>query len=124
LGGSNWGSGLGCELNQPQATTANPNPVAGSTVLAGSGISVALDNRPAGADAVYLIVDNGGTDYFCALTAASGKCTWAEFNTAPWSTTGIAMVGPPMASHVQVEVSSGAGAESWKFCVTALAIAP
>jgi hypothetical protein len=119
---TNWGSGFGCELNQVQSTTANPNPTAGTTVLSGSGITYGLSSVPA--NTVYLIVDSSGTDYYCRVLTATGTCLWSQFNSAPWSTTGVALGTAPTASHVQVEVASGTLSESWSFCLTKLALAP
>jgi hypothetical protein len=123
-GGSNWGAGIGCNLNQKKATKADPMPAALNTKLSGSGLTYSLSNLPTGGDTVYMTVDNGGTEYYCALSAASGTCTWDQFNTAPWTTTGIYLVGAPSASHVEFEVAAGSAAESWTFCVVSITIAP
>jgi len=123
-GGANWGSGIGCGLNQMPSTTSNPNPPVQIMTLSGSGISYTLSTFPLGGDLVYLIVDHNGTDYYCPVTSVSGTCKWSQFNTAPWFTTGVPLAGSPVATHIEFQLSAAAVVESWSFCVTALSIAP
>jgi hypothetical protein len=122
----NWGGGVGCNLHQAPATSSNPNPQAGSVTLSGSGIAYSLNAFPAGPGTVYLIVDSGASQYYCTLSTASGTCLWSDFNSAPWTTTGVPLAGAPVnASHVNIQVSSSAsGPESWNFCVTSLTVVP
>jgi hypothetical protein len=122
----NWGGGIGCNLHQPPATSANPNPQVGSVTLSGSGIAYTLNAFPAGPGTVYLIVDSGANEYYCTITTARGTCTWSQFNSAPWTTTGVNLTGAPVnATHVNFQVTSSAsGPESWNFCVTSLSIVP
>ena len=122
ISAANWGAGFGCLVDQAQATTANPNPTAYPMLLSGSGISYRLSEVPSGS--VYIIVDDSGTDYFCPVYTLSGTCTWLDFNTAPWSTTGVTLGINPTAMHVEFEAASGPETESWQFCVASLSLAP
>jgi len=113
-----YGGGIGVNLNQVIATGAASPPIL-TLPATGAGIAYTLSSLPTlGA---RLIIDNAGKDYCAILTAASGTVDWASFNTACYSpATGVALAGPPTATHVEFEVPSGMTAGSFNFCVTSL----
>jgi hypothetical protein len=114
-----WGGGIGVNLNQ-MPTSGVPGTYAAP--MGSTGVTYALSSLPTGT--VYMIVDNGGTAYYATLAAASGSIPWVSFKTTPWQADASAPLGgaPQMATHLQIQLSAGAAANPFNFCVTSLKI--
>lgn len=121
--GTVWGAGIGFSLNQAMATGPTSPPVGDYAVPAAStGIAYALSVLPA--QGMRLIIDEAGTDYCAALTAATGTVLWSSFNTECWSGAGTSLSGAPqVATHVQFQVTAASASLSFEFCMTAVSFA-
>jgi hypothetical protein len=114
-----WGAGIGVNLNQmPNSTVVGTY----AAPMASAGVTYTLSSLPTGT--VYMIIDNGGTPYYATLAAPSGSIPWSMFKTTPWEADASAPLGgpPQMATHLQIQLSSGTAANTFNFCVTSLKI--
>jgi hypothetical protein len=126
-GGSNYGAGIGCNINQIQSESDASTPVAVTTAPAGIGINYSLGSLPEGADRVFLTINDGATEYYCSIFTAAGTCLWPMFYTYPNPAgTGVPLAGLPTAlTHVQVQVTSDIDvAEDWEICISGLSFVP
>ena len=124
-----YGGGIGVNLNQLMATGAAMQPI-NAYAATGAGINYALSAVPPAG--TRLIIDNspayvqgppvsGVVDYCAPITLQTATIPWATFNTKCWDGTGTALAAAPAtAHHIQVEVTSGAAAGAFNFCVTSL----
>jgi hypothetical protein len=116
-----YGGGLGVSLNQAKGS----NTAEDAYSLSGTeGISYAVSDFPVG---LRLIVGNldatgsAGTDYCVNLTEANAQVSWTSFNTMCWNPgSGTQLTGPPLATHIEFEVTSSTTVRRWNFCVTTL----
>jgi hypothetical protein len=75
-----------------------------------------------GTGSVDLTINNGPDELYCPISTATGTCLWPMFID---SETNNLKMAPTGATHVQVQVTSGAKAEPWRLCVVSLAfVAP
>src|ERR1017187_3581835 len=122
LGGSTYGGGIGCAINQGMCDAAAECP--GQAVEPsglGIGIHYDLGNLPrtSGSAGVYLTVNNGGDELECPILTATGTCLWPMFVDSVTETKNL-KAAPTGATHVQVQVTSGSESQPWQFCIVSL----
>lgn len=130
-GGSNWGAGIGCAINQTMCEDAGACPQAagaGQAIdLAGLGIGIHYDlgtlPRTSPSGGIYLTVNNGGDELQCQISTPTGTCLWPMFIDVVTQTATL-KGAPTGATHIQVQVSSGSEPESWQFCIVSLGFVP
>ncbi len=108
-----YGAGVGINLNQIQGTMTTGT----FTPTGKSGIAYALSALPA---KMVMIVDNNGVAYQATLAAASGMIPWASFTVQIPDAGAPTLSGPPVATHINFQVSAGPTAGTFSFCVTSL----
>ena len=118
---SDYGGGLGIYVNGVGVDTT-------MVAASGSGLMYALTNLPTASGGVRLILYNAGVSYCAVLTTASGTVPWGMFTPMCYAAAGMqgtALAGAPTAiNKIQFQMTSGATASTYNFCVTALAYAP
>lgn len=120
-----WGSGI--YINLSESETPDGSVSTGGVTLSGSGLGYAVTSVPDGLR-VQLCVGPLGPqgcpddqDYCVTVTPMSGTIPWTDFRTYCWTTTGVALAGPPAnVSEVQFQVPTLAQSRTYDFCVTAL----
>jgi hypothetical protein len=119
VAGKTYGAGIGINLNE---TPTSSVPGIYAAPAGSTGVSYALSSLPTGT--VYMIIVNGGTDYYATLTAASGTIPWSMFVTTPYEPDASAPLGgpPQMATQLNIQINAGAAANMFNFCVTSLKI--
>lgn len=122
--GTNWGAGIGFNLNQAQgSTTAGAYTVPSNA----TGITYSLSNLPSQGIRVTIgnTTSSGGTDYCAILKATSGMVPWSSFNTQCWpGGSGTSLSAPPTGpTHVQFQVESDTAVTPFDFCVTGVSFA-
>jgi hypothetical protein len=119
MSSSVWGAGIGVNLNQMPGGTTPGNFAVPTGAM---GISYTLSSLPSGT--VYLMIDDNGpmNNYYATITSAAATVPWSAFQSKPWQLDASAgLSGPPMAAtHIQFQLSAGAAATPFAFCVTSL----
>jgi hypothetical protein len=128
-GGSTYGGGIGCNLNQSTCDDAGACPGASPVndlAILGIGIHYDLGTLPStnGTGGVDLTINDGPDELDCPLLTPTGTCLWPMFIDSVSETNNLKMA-PTGATHVNVQVTSGTKAEPWGLCVVSLAfVAP
>jgi hypothetical protein len=135
-GGSDYGAGLGINLNQAQQGTTCDTPANSITVPAASvGISYALSGTVVATSGLIAIGNYDGVnalevgkneDYCATITELSGTIPWTQFSsqTCGDDLGDLPLTGPPTApTHIQFKLPPGPTAFPFNFCVTSLAFA-
>ncbi len=119
---SDYGAGIGVNLNQAGRSTAP-----GTFAATGSGITYALSALPP--NPVRLIIDNAGQDYCTNISATSGNAPWGSFYVQcynlPAGDAGASLsAAPATATHVELQISTVVTPSVFDFCITALGFSP
>lgn len=120
-GSTSFGAGIGCSINQGMGVGGTrPGAAPIDPAVLGIGIHYNLGTLPTGPDEVILTVNNGSDQFDCMISTATGTCLWPAFTDNPTGTVHL-KTAPTGASNVNVLISAGYRAESWKLCIASLA---
>jgi len=112
---TNWGGGIGINVNQTAAggATASVTPTA-------TGITYSVSAIPT--QGLRMVLSNSGPDVCAPVTTATGTIPWASFVTDCWDTVpdGGVYQSSDGIVKVQFQVPAVATAGSYSFCVNSI----